>query len=267
MCKDCGCENALKSADARRHRHPHVHTHVDGTVHAHDHEDDHDHDASGGHAGTIRTVSLEERVLAHNDRLAAGNRAWLAERRIVALNLISSPGTGKTFLLERTLERLRDRVGCAVIAGDQHTDNDKRRLDRTGVPVVQIETISSCHLDAEKIATVLPRVVQANTRLLFIENVGNLVCPAAFDLGETFKVALLSTTEGEDKPVKYPVLFTAAQVVVLTKMDLAPHLDWDLATCRQFIQRVHPGVFVFELSAKSGAGMDLWCDYLERLVV
>ncbi len=261
MCKECGCETALNSAAARGHRHPHVHAHADGVMHAHEHSHE---DAS---AGNHRTIPLEERVLAHNDRLAAQNRAWLAERRIVALNLISSPGTGKTFLLERTLERLRDRVGCAVIAGDQHTDNDKVRLARTGVPVEQIETLSSCHLDAEKVAAVLPRVVKENTRLLFIENVGNLVCPAAFDLGETFKVALLSTTEGEDKPVKYPVLFTAAQVVVLTKLDLVPHLDWDLVRCRQFIQRVHPGVFVFELSAKSGAGMDAWCQYLERLVV
>jgi hydrogenase nickel incorporation protein HypB len=210
---------------------------------------------------------VEARVLARNDQRAAENRAWLAERRVVALNLISSPGTGKTFLLERTLERIRERVACAVITGDQHTDHDKRRLDRTGVPVEQIETLSACHLDAEKIASVLPRVVKPDTRLLFIENVGNLVCPAAFDLGETFKVALLSSTEGEDKPVKYPVLFTAAQVVVLTKLDLVPYLEWDIIKCRQFIQRVHPGVFVFELSAKSGDGMEAWCRYLERLVV
>lgn len=258
MCKECGCGRPRS----------HVHTHADGVVHDHPHEHEEKVTRTDGHVvHTIRTVSLGERVLAHNDRLAAANRDWLAARRIVALNLISSPGTGKTLLLERTLERLRDRVGCAVIAGDQHTDNDKRRLARTGVPVEQIETLSSCHLDAEKIAAVLPRVVRDNTRLLFIENVGNLVCPAAFDLGETFKVALLSSTEGEDKPVKYPLLFATAQVVVLTKLDLVPHLDWDIALCRQFIQRVHPGVFVFELSAKSGAGMDAWCGYLERLVV
>jgi hydrogenase nickel incorporation protein HypB len=259
MCKDCGCEQALKSAAGHGHGHAHTHTHADGTVHTHEHP------AAAG--ASIRTISVEERVLARNDQAAAENRAWLAERRIVALNLISSPGTGKTLLLERTLERLRDRVGCAVIAGDQYTDNDKQRLARTGVPVEQIETLSACHLDAEKIGAVLPRVVRADTRLLFIENVGNLVCPAAFDLGETFKVALLSSTEGEDKPVKYPVLFTAAQVVVLTKLDLVPHLDWNIAACRQFIQRVHPGVFVFELSAKSGEGMETWCKYLENLVI
>ena len=249
MCKDCGCEQAGK----RTHRH------ADGTVHAHD-------ASEHAHGLLTRTITVEQRVLAHNDERAAQNRAWLAERGIVALNLISSPGTGKTLLLEKTVERLKTRVGVAVITGDQQTDNDKVRIARTGVPVEQIETHNACHLDAARIAEVLPAVVRPETRLLFIENVGNLVCPAAFDLGETFKVALLSTTEGEDKPAKYPGLFTSAEVVVLTKMDLAPHLEWDLAACRRAIQNVHPGVFVFELSAKTGAGMDPWCDYLLRLV-
>jgi hydrogenase nickel incorporation protein HypB len=262
-------------ADGMAHEHPHEHGHM----HTHGHQDAHDHMHGHGDAhghphphehpdehGATRTIALQQRVLDHNDRIAAENRIWLAERRIVALNFISSPGTGKTLLLERTIERIRDRVACAVIAGDQNTDNDKRRLDRTGVPVVQIETHSSCHLDAERVAQVLPHVVRKDTRLLFIENVGNLVCPAAFDLGETFKVGLLSTTEGEDKPVKYPVLFTGCRVVVLTKTDLIPHLDWDLAACRRYIQQVNPGVYMFELSAKTGDGLDSWCDYLEKLV-
>jgi len=209
---------------------------------------------------------LEQKILSRNDEQARQNRAWLAERGIVAVNLISSPGTGKTMLLERTLERLRDRIPCAVIAGDQQTDNDARRLQGKGAPVRQIETISSCHLDAERVGQLLPEVTNDGVKLLFIENVGNLVCPSAFDLGESFKVALLSTTEGEDKPAKYPVLFSMAPVVVLTKMDLAPHLDWDEAVCREHLRRVHPGVFVFQLSAKTGEGMDAWIDYLERLV-
>lgn len=256
MCKDCGCETALAN---RRHRH------ADGTEHVHAHggqEPVHEH----AHVQDTRIISLERRVLARNDEQAARNRAWLAERNIVALNFISSPGTGKTLLLEKTMERLKRRLGCAVITGDQQTDNDKQRLARTGVPVEQIETHDSCHLDALLVAEVLPRVVRTETKLLFIENVGNLVCPAAFDLGETFKVALLSSTEGEDKPEKYPVLFAGAPVVVLTKLDLAPHLDWDLAACRRSIQRVHPGVFIFELSARTGQGMDPWCSYLEGLV-
>ncbi len=257
MCKDCGCQTAL----ARGQAHAHRHEHADGEAPAHPHF----HEGLAEQGGSL-TISLEQRVLDRNDRTAAENRAWLAQRGIVAINLISSPGTGKTTLLERTIERLRERVGCAVIAGDQHTDNDKRRLDKTGVPVVQIETHNSCHLDAERVADVLPGLVRDDTRLLFIENVGNLVCPAAFDLGESFKVGLLSTTEGEDKPVKYPVLFTGCRVVVLTKTDLIPYLDWDIATCRRYLQQVNPGVYIFELSAKTGAGLDAWCDYLATLV-
>ena len=250
MCKDCGCERTSE----RSHRH------ADGTVHAHTHDaPDHDHGLP------TRTVTVEQRVLAVNDELAAQNRAWLAERGIVALNLISSPGSGKTLLLEKTMERLHPRIGCAVITGDQQTDNDKRRIARTGVPVEQIETHEACHLDAARVAAVLPMVVRPETRLLFIENVGNLVCPAAFDLGENFQVALLSTTEGEDKPVKYPALFAGAGIVVLTKMDLTPHLEWDLAACRRAIQSIHPGVFVFELSAKTGPGWmpgaTTWCGW------
>jgi hydrogenase nickel incorporation protein HypB len=211
-------------------------------------------------------VVLERHILSRNDEFAARNRTWLAERGIVALNLISAPGSGKTMLLERTLERLRGRVPVAVITGDQHTDNDARRLAGKGSPVHQIETRSACHLDAARVGEVLPELVTVETKLLFIENVGNLVCPAAFDLGENFKVALMSVTEGEDKPVKYPSLFVQAPVVVLTKVDLLPHLEWDLIRCRENLRRVHPGVYVFELSARSGAGMDLWIEYLTNLV-
>ena len=209
---------------------------------------------------------MEKKILSRNDELAEKNRQWLAERGITALNLISAPGSGKTLLLEKTLDRLRGRVPCAVITGDQRTDNDARRLQGKGAVVRQIETISACHLDAERVGQLLPEVTHDGAKLLFIENVGNLVCPAAFDLGENFKVALLSTTEGEDKPVKYPALFSLAPVVVLTKMDLAPHLDWSLARCRENLRRMRPGVFVFELSAKTGDGMDQWIDYLVKLV-
>jgi hydrogenase nickel incorporation protein HypB len=252
MCKDCGC-------GLSDHEHDHDHAHD----HAHHHHHDHDHDHSHG---PTRTVTLEQKVLAHNDELAARNRAWLAEREVVALNLISSPGTGKTLLLEKTLEALAGDVPCAVIAGDQQTDNDARRLVGKGAPVQQIQTRNSCHLDAERIAHVLPEVVAEGTRLLFIENVGNLVCPAAFDLGESFKVALVSVTEGEDKPVKYPTLFSEANVAVVTKTDLVPHLETDMRALRQSIQAVHPGLFTFELSAKSGDGLGDWLNYLRRLV-
>lgn len=253
MCTTCGCGQTEE----------HEHVHEDGTAHRHAHgHDRHDHT----HETARRTVTLEEKVLAANDAVAAENRARLTELGMTAMNLISSPGAGKTLLLEKTLAALKDRIPCAVITGDQQTHHDADRLRTTGVPVRQIETGSACHLSAAQIKDALPHVVTpGETRLLFIENVGNLVCPAAFDLGEHFKIALLSTTEGEDKPVKYPVIFSDARVTVLTKIDLAPHLDWDRDACRKYIRRVQPGAVIYELSAKTGEGMDAWLDYLSSL--
>ncbi len=244
MCEKCGC------GTRRRHEHDHDHPH------------DHDHVHGEKHS---RTLTVDQKILSHNDEIAEKNRQWLAAREITALNLISAPGSGKTLLLEKTLERLRGKIKCAVVTGDIQTDNDAKRLVGKGAAVRQIETKGACHLDAERIEHVLPDVALNGTKLLFIENVGNLVCPAAFDLGESFKVALLSATEGEDKPVKYPALFVAAPVVILTKMDLAPHLDWSVQKCRDHLQRIHPGVYVFELSAQTGLGMDAWIDYLVKL--
>jgi hydrogenase nickel incorporation protein HypB len=253
MCKDCGCSTALGNIHGHHHDHAHPHTHP------HDHEHVHP-------PVERKTIELERKVLAENDAHAEANRSWLSQHGVTAINLISSPGTGKTFLLERTLERLRGRVSCAVITGDQCTDHDAKRLMGKGAVVKQIETINSCHLDAARVGALLPEVAGNGVKLLFIENIGNLVCPAAFDLGEHFKVALLSTTEGEDKPVKYPTLFNMAPVVVLTKMDLVPYLDWSLPKCREYLNMIRPGVFVFELSAKTGAGMEAWIEYLEKLV-
>ena len=187
MCKDCGCEQANHEQDhPHDHEHPHPHTHA----HAHPHVRGHD-DEGGGL--TRRTLNLQRKVLSENDARAEANRAWLAERGVVAINLISSPGSGKTYLLERTLERLRGRVPCAVITGDQRTDNDARRLAGKGAEVRQIETFNACHLDAARVGDLLPEIASQGVKLLFIENVGNLVCPAAFDLGETFKVAYLKS--------------------------------------------------------------------------
>ena len=239
MCDTCGC----------------------GTANEEHHHHDHDHD----HVHT-KTVTLEQKVLAQNDALADENRAWLAARGVTAINLISAPGSGKTLLLEKTLERLDGKIKCAVITGDQQTDRDAQRLQGKGAKVHQIETISSCHLDAHQVSHALPQVIEEGTKLLFIENVGNMVCPTAFDLGESFKVALLSTPEGEDKPVKYPVLYAISKAIILTKMDLVEILDWDLSACRKHIQQVQPGANVIELSAKTGDGMEAWIDYLERLV-
>lgn len=253
MCTECGC------GEANEHHHDHAHTHE----HPHDHSHDHGHHAED-HAA--RVVKVTRSVLAHNDHIAAHNREWLAKRGVVTINLISSPGSGKTLLLEKTLEALQGKIKCAVITGDQQTDNDARRLAGKGAKIFQIETKTSCHLNAEQVAAALPETVESGTQLLFIENVGNLVCPTSFDLGEHFKVALLSTPEGEDKPEKYPVLFATAKLALLTKMDLAEPLGWNLKACQRSIQQVHPGMVMLELSAKTGAGMPAWLNYLESLV-
>ncbi len=279
MCKDCGCSegNELKyfnkhkhtHADGTTHTHGHdhthsdenEHTHADGTTHSHSH-DNHKHIDKK----VSRTIQIQQKVLAANDEKAVENRAYLTEKGVITVNIISSPGSGKTMLLEKTLELLDGKIKCAVIVGDQQTDNDAKRLAGKGAKVVQIETESACHLNAIQVGKALPEVIDDDTQLLFIENVGNLVCPAAFDLGENFKIALLSVTEGEDKPVKYPVLFSDSQIVLLTKTDLVPHLDWDMQKCRQLIRQIKPGVFIFELSAKTGNGLSEWIKYLHGLV-
>jgi hydrogenase nickel incorporation protein HypB len=214
--------------------------------------------------GDTKIIRLEQRVLAENEDAAQRNRKLLHARGIFTLNLISSPGSGKTALLERTLDVLKGKLSCAVITGDQQTDNDAKRLANRGAPVVQITTGNACHLDAQTIAEALPKVLTDDTRMLLIENVGNLICPAAFDLGEDLKVALLSVTEGEDKPLKYPVIFSLARLVVITKIDLAPHVDWDRQKCLDNIRQVSPHAKIVELSSKTGEGFQAWADFLQK---
>ena len=197
-------------------------------------------------------------LLAKNDRLAAGNRDFFHRRGLLALNLVSSPGAGKTTLLGRTLDEFGREEKCAVVVGDLATDNDARRLARPHAPAVQITTGTACHLEAEMVARSLEALDLTDTRLLFIENVGNLVCPAAFDLGEELRVALVSTTEGEDKPLKYPPLFKSAHVVLLTRFDVADALGFDRAAAVENIRRVAPQAELLELSARTGEGMADW---------
>jgi hydrogenase nickel incorporation protein HypB len=204
--------------------------------------------------------------MAQNDKDAQKNRQIFKEKDIVAVNLISSPGSGKTLLLEKTLERLAGKVKCAVITGDQQTDNDAVRMQGKGAKVVQIQTLSSCHLNAKQVNERLNEVLQDGVQLLFIENVGNLVCPASFDLGEEFKIALLSVTEGEDKPIKYPVLFNDAKVVVITKTDLLKYLDVSMNKMYSYINKVSRNSEIFELSAQTEEGFDAWINYLVSLV-
>jgi hydrogenase nickel incorporation protein HypB len=210
----------------------------------------------------IRVITLEENILAENDRIAAQNREYLQTKGIFSFNLMSSPGSGKTTLLVETLQHLKAEFGCAVVEGDQQTSNDAIRIAQTGVPVVQINTRQSCHLDAFHVRRALDELPLEHIELLFIENVGNLICPASFDLGETEKITVMSITEGEDKPVKYPLPFLIADLLILTKMDLLPHLRFDLELCRDYICRVHPGLKVIETSAYSRQGLEEWFQYL-----
>jgi len=210
-------------------------------------------------------VEVHHHVMEANDQIAGRMRQSFAARGVAVLNLISSPGSGKTALLERTLERLKPmRVG--VLVGDVETENDAQRLRRYGYPVAQIVTAGTCHLEAQMIESHLPAVEQRDLDLLIIENVGNLVCPTSYDLGEDAKVVLLSTTEGEDKPVKYPAIFHRAELALLTKVDLMPHLDFDRDLLLRNIEQVHPGMTVLEVSSKTGEGLDAWLGWITAKV-
>ena len=207
-------------------------------------------------------VEIETSILAKNDGFAAQNRARLDAAAVLALNLVSSPGSGKTTLLVRTIEALKGRFPVAVIEGDQQTANDAERIRATGAPAIQVNTGKGCHLDAHMVGHAIDHLGLPEHGVLFIENVGNLVCPAAFDLGEAAKVAILSVTEGEDKPLKYPDMFTAARLVILNKTDLAPHCDVDLDAAEANARRVNPTVEVIRLSARTGEGLDAWLDWI-----
>jgi hydrogenase nickel incorporation protein HypB len=205
-------------------------------------------------------------VLAKNDRLAERNRSWLLARELLALNLLSSPGSGKTTLLERTIRDLSGEIPMQVIEGDQETLQDAERISRTGCRVVQINTGAGCHLEADMVARALEQLAPSPRTIVMIENVGNLVCPALFDLGEQAKIAILSVTEGEDKPLKYPHMFRNAHVMLLNKIDLLPHLTFDVARCLHHARTVNPRLEIFLLSALSGEGMQTWYDWLRNQV-
>jgi hydrogenase nickel incorporation protein HypB len=276
-------------AHAHPHDHSHapaageMHTHADGTTHAHalhdpahaHHDPAHSHGAEALHYGRgpagnsapgmtqSRLVQIERDILSKNDGIAQRNRATLAQRGIFALNLVSSPGSGKTTLLVRTIERLAGRLQVAVIEGDQQTSVDAERIRATGAPALQINTGKGCHLDAAMVETALQRLAPAEDSVLMVENVGNLVCPAAFDLGEARKVVVLSVTEGEDKPLKYPDMFHAASLLLLNKVDLLPYLSFDVERCIEYARRINPSIEILQVSATSGAGLDAWLAWIE----
>ena len=240
-------------ADDAHIHHGHHHLHF-GTGPAHAH-------APG--LSQAQMVKIERDILGKNDARADQNRAWLRAHGIFALNLVSSPGSGKTSLLVSTLEALAGRIPAAVIEGDQQTEFDAERIRATGVPALQINTGKGCHLDADMVARALPRMGLTDGSLLLIENVGNLVCPAAFDLGEAHKVAILSVTEGEDKPLKYPDMFAAASVMLLNKVDLLPYLRFDAQRAIEYALRVNPALRVIRSSATTGEGLDEWLAWIE----
>lgn len=210
-----------------------------------------------------RMITIEQNILSKNNAYAAANRQWLAERGIFAINLVSSPGSGKTTLLAETIRQLNATHPVFVVEGDQQTSNDAERIRASGAPAIQINTGKGCHLDAHMVGKALQSLAPCDASLLLIENVGNLVCPAAFDLGEAHKVAILSVTEGEDKPIKYPDMFAAADLMVLNKIDLLPYLDFDMEACMAYARRVNPNIQILQLSARSGEGLPLWLDWLK----
>jgi len=283
MCTTCGCSGQARLEGEDEHVHgDHAHRHDHPQDHPHDHDHDHAHDRphgdghghapahvyrpvdGGGEHAQARIVQVERDILSANNSYAQRNRRWCEQRGILALNLVSSPGSGKTTLLVKTIELLRARLPVTVIEGDQQTTLDAERIRATGAPALQINTGKGCHLDAHMVGHALEKLQPAAGSLLLIENVGNLVCPAAFDLGEAHKVVILSVTEGEDKPLKYPDMFRAADLMLLNKIDLLPHLDFDVERALEYARRVNPALTCLQVSARTGAGFDQWFAWIER---
>jgi len=238
MCVTCGCGNHHHDSD-----------------HEHHHDHHHSHEES-------RLIAIEQDILQRNNLLAERNRGYFEAKNIHCLNLMSSPGSGKTTLLEETIRQLKNRKQIYVIEGDQQTSNDADRIAALGVPVFQVNTGTGCHLDASMINHALKHLNPEENALLFIENVGNLVCPALFDLGEAEKVVIVSTTEGDDKPLKYPHIFKEANVCVINKTDLAPYLNTNINTLRENCLKVNPQLKIFEMSALKHIGIEEWCEWL-----
>ena len=212
----------------------------------------------------MSVITVERKVLEKNDKVAGTLRKRFTDKKITALNLLSSPGSGKTTLLEQTLQRLKESISMCVIEGDVQTDRDAQRIAKYNVPVAQIVTNGGCHLDAQLVQDAISRLDLDDIQLLFIENVGNLVCPASYDLGENNKIVVVSTTEGDDKPIKYPKMFRVANVCILNKIDLLPHVDFDVEAFTENAQKINPFLNFFNLSAKTGEGMDDWCQWLQN---
>lgn len=280
MCTVCGCGEGEVRVEGKDKAHGHDHHHGHGhDHHGHAHDHDHGHHHHHGEDGSLhygageaggsvpgmsqgRMIQLEHDILAKNNAYATENRRFFADRGILALNLVSSPGSGKTSLLVKTIEMLGERLKSYVVEGDQQTANDAERIRATGAPAIQINTGKGCHLDGHMVGHAVEHLAPSDGSVVFIENVGNLVCPAAFDLGEAHKVAILSVTEGEDKPIKYPDMFAASDLVLVNKTDLLPHLDFDVEEAIANARKVNPAIKVLKVSARTGEGMDAWLAWI-----
>lgn len=280
MCVTCGCnsddnEVRIIKVDGTTVQHSHVHSHVhEQYVHSHSHEHGHDHDHSHEHhhhdedhnhnPHSFKEIDLEREILHKNDLLAERNRGYFDAKNIFAINLVSSPGSGKTSLLERTIADLKNEISFNVIEGDQQTTNDADRIAALNIPVIQINTGKGCHLDSEMIAKAVKELSPKDGSLMMIENVGNLVCPSMFDLGENSRVVIISITEGEDKPIKYPDMFYGSQVCIINKIDLLPYLKFDIEKLKDYAKKVNPNLVFFEVSAYTGQGMEAWYAFLKQ---
>lgn len=269
MCDTCGCndpnskykiinpeDTGIKNQSRDPEHSSHEHKHGDEHDHNHDHTHSHDHN---------KRIEIEQDVLYKNNLLAERNRGYFQARNILALNLVSSPGSGKTAILEKTINDLSKNIAFSVIEGDQQTMNDADRIKATGAPVIQVNTGPGCHLDAEMISSAVKELKITDNSILMIENVGNLVCPALFDLGENYRAVIISVTEGEDKPLKYPYMFQSSNLCIINKIDLLPYVEFDMEKTREYALRVNHHLQFIELSAKTGEGMDKWYKWLKKM--
>ena len=257
MCEVNGNNTIIISRPGEVSNHQHQdHNHSHGHGHTHSH-DGHDHSHE-------RVVQLDQNIMQFNDVGAARNKGYFEAKELTVLNLVSSPGSGKTSILEKTLKDLKDEITFTVIEGDQQTMNDADRIDALNVPVIQVNTGSMCHLESNMVYEAVKTLNPPSKSILMIENVGNLVCPSKFDLGEDFRVVIISTTEGDDKPIKYPDMFESSQICIINKIDLLPYLNFDVNKVKEYAKRINPNLIFFEVSATNGEGMTEWYDWLKK---
>jgi len=269
MCGTCGCGSESKGPTIvkpgeENHKHSnHEHTHEHSHDGHHHHHDGHSHTRDHSHDHNHKVLAIEQDILQNNQVLAARNRGYFEAKNIFALNLVSSPGSGKTSILERTLADLKAEIPFYVIEGDQQTMNDANRIDALNIPVVQINTGKGCHLESDMVYNAVKKLEIKNDSILMIENVGNLVCPSMFDLGESKRVVIISTTEGEDKPIKYPDMFHTSDICIINKIDLLPYVNIDVQKLKDYALKVNPNLKFFEVSATTGEGMVAWYQWLK----